>query len=123
MGTVRLSNGLAMRMVEHQGPPLVTFLLAIPAGSASDPPGQAGLTADLLDEGSDGRTAFELHAALDRIGARFGTEVGSDATTVSLTTLSRSAAEGLALLAEIVACPRFDEADVEIGRASCRERG
>ena len=55
VGTVRLSNGLVMRMVEHQGPPLVTFLLAIPAGSASDPPGQAGLaalTADLLDEGS-----------------------------------------------------------------------
>ena len=128
VGTVRLSNGLAMRMVEHQGPPLVTFLLAIPAGSASDPPGQAGLaalTADLLDEGSDGRTAFELHAALDRIGARFGTEVGSDATTVSLTTLSRSAAEGLALLAEIVACPRFDAADVarvlELRRSRLRQ--
>ena len=112
---VRLPNGLATRMVQHPGPPVVTFLLTMPAGSASDPAGQAGLaalTADLLDEGSDERTALELHAALDRIGGRLGTEVGSDATKVSLTTLSRSAAEGLALLAEIVARPRFDEADV-----------
>ena len=112
---VRLPNGMATRMVQHPGPPVVTFLLTMPAGSASDPAGQAGLaalTADLLDEGSDERTALELHAALDRIGGRLGTEVGSDATKVSLTTLSRSAAEGLALLAEIVARPRFDEADV-----------
>jgi len=112
---VRLANGLAMRSVEHTGPPLVTFRLAMPVGSASDPAGQAGLaalTAALLDEGSDRRTAFELHTALDRIGARFGVEVGSDSTRVSLTTLSRSATEGLALLAEIVARPRFDDADV-----------
>ncbi len=122
---VRLSNGLAMRTVEHPGPPVVTFLLAMPAGSASDPAGQAGLaalTADLLDEGSDERTALELHAALDRIGARFGIEVGADATRVSLTTLSRSAAEGLALLAEIVARPRFDETDVARVRDLRRSR-
>ena len=122
---VRLTNGLAMRTVEHPGPPVVTFLLTMPAGSASDPAGQSGLaalTADLLDEGSDERTALELHAALDLIGARLGIEVGSDATRVSLTTLMRSAAEGLALLAEIVARPRFDEADVARVRDLRRSR-
>ena len=122
---VRLSSGLALRTVEHPGPPVVTFVLAMPAGSASDPAGQAGLaalTADLLDEGSDARTALELHAALDRIGARLGIEVGSDATRVSLATLSPSAAEGLALLAEIVARPRFDETDVARVRDLRRSR-
>ena len=122
---VRLSGGLAMRTVEHPGPPVVTFRLAMPVGSASDPAGQAGLaalTADLFDEGSEERTAHELHAALDRIGARLGTEVGADASTVSLTTLSRFAAEGLALLAEIVARPRFDEADVDRVRGLRRSR-
>ncbi len=122
---VRLTNGLAMRTVDHPGPPVVTFLLTIPAGSASDPAGQSGLaalTADLLDEGSDERTALELHTALDLIGARLGIEVGSDATRVFLTTLIRSAAEGLALLAEIVARPRFDEADVARVRDLRRSR-
>ena len=122
---VRLSGGLALRTVEHPGPPVVTYLLTIPAGSASDPPGQAGLaalTADLLDEGSDTRTALELHAALDRIGARLGTEVGSDATTVSLTTLRRHAVAGLGLLAEVVTCPRFAEVDVARVRDLRRSR-
>ena len=124
----RLSSGLAMRTVEHPGLPVVSFLLVMTAGSASDPVGQAGLaalTADLLDEGSKHRTALELHAAIDQIGGRFGTEVGPDATTVSLTTLSRSATEGLALLAEIVGCPRFDKADVsrvlELRRSRLRQ--
>ena len=125
VATVRLSSGLLMKTVEHQGPPMVTFVLVIPTGAASDPAGQMGLaalTADLLDEGSDRRTALELHAALDRIGARLGTEVGSDATTISLTILSRSAFDGLALLAEIVARPRFDEADVDRVRELRRNR-
>jgi zinc protease len=122
---VTLTNGLAMRTVEHPGPPVVTFLLTMPAGSASDPAGQSGLaalTADLLDEGSDERTALDLHTALERIGARLGIEVGSDATRVSLTTLSRSAAEGLALMAEVVARPRFDETDVARVRDMRRSR-
>ena len=122
---VQLSGGLAMRTVEHPGPSVVTFRLVMPVGSASDPVGQAGLaalTADLLDEGSDERTALELHAALDLIGARLGTEVGADASTLSLTTLSRYAAEGLALLAEVVARPRFDEGDVARVRELRRSR-
>jgi zinc protease len=122
---VRLSHGLRVRAVEHPGPPVVTFLLTIPVGSASDPAGQAGLaalTADLLDEGTETRTALELHEALDRIGARLGTGVGPDASTVSLTTLSRHAVEGLSLLAEIVARPRFDEADVARVRELRRNR-
>ena len=125
MRSVRLSSGLAMRTVEHPGPPVVTFRLLMPVGSASDPTGQAGLaslTAGLLDEGSDARPALELHAALDRIGGRFGVEVGSDATRVSLTTLSRFAVDALALLAEIVTRPRFDETDVARVRDLRRSR-
>ena len=47
-----------------------------------------------------------------RIGGRLSTEVWSDATVVGLTTLSRHAREGLRLLLEIAARPRFDPADV-----------
>ncbi len=121
----RLSNGLALKIAEHPGPPVVTFRLMMPVGSASDPPGSPGLaalTADLLDEGNADRTGLEVHAALDAIGARLGTEVSADATVISLTTLSRYASEGLALLADIVARPRFDDADVDRVRALRRSR-
>lgn len=121
----RLSSGLRLRTVEHAGPPVVTCVLTLPVGSASDPdrqPGLVALTADLLDEGSMTRPALELHVALDRIGARLGTVVGTDALTVSLTTLGRFAAEGLRLLAEIVVTPRFDAADVDRVRQLRRNR-
>ena len=110
-----LPGGGSVRAAEHRRAPVVTFLLLLPAGSAADPaaaPGLAGLTADLLDEGTADRSGVELHRALLRIGGRLDTEVSSDAAIVGLTTLSRHARDGLRLLIEVVARPRFDPADV-----------
>ena len=110
-----LPGGGRVRAAEHRRAPVVTFLLLLPAGSAADPaaaPGLAGLTADLLDEGTVDRSGVELHRALLRIGGRLDTEVSSDASIVGLTTLSRHARDGLRLLIEVAACPRFDPADV-----------
>ncbi|MBM64058.1 MAG: hypothetical protein CL484_14010 [Acidobacteria bacterium] len=121
----RLASGLTIRAVEHLGPPVVQWIWVVPTGSATDPetqPGLAALTADLLDEGSTTLSALDLHAALDRIGARLGIQVGSDATTVSLTTLSRYAEEGLVLLDEIVTRPRFEPVDFERARDLRRSR-
>ena len=110
-----LPGGGRVRAAEHRRAPVVTFLLLLPAGSAADPaasPGLAGLTADLLDEGTVDRSGVELHRALLRIGGRLDTEVSSDASIVGLTTLSRHARDGLRLLIEVAARPRFDPADV-----------
>jgi len=93
---------------------MVAFMLLVPRGAANDPRGKDGLaatTADMLDEGSGDLSAIEIHEALARIGAQFDTDVGSDATVVSLTTLSRFADRGLALLSDIVARPALTEGD------------
>ena len=121
----RLASGMALRTGRHPGPPVVHWLLLWRTGTASDPaaqPGLAALTADLLDEGTETRSALELHAALDRIGGRLGLQVGADATMVSVTTLDRHAAEGLALLLEIVTRPRFAAADFDRVRELRRSR-
>ena len=110
-----LDNGLHSVTAEHRGAPVVSLSLLIPAGSATDPPGALGLaafTADLLDEGCGDRSGIELHEALSRIGGHLGTEVTSDATTLSLTLLSRHLRRGMALLAEIASRPRFVPVDV-----------
>ena len=121
----RLTPGMALRTGRHPGPPVVHWLLLWCTGTASDPaaqPGLAALTADLLDEGTETRSALELHAAFDRIGGRLGLQVGADATMVSVTTLDRHAAEGLALLLEIVTRPRFAAADFDRVRELRRSR-
>ena len=111
---VTLANGVRLWTAESRRSPVFSSLLAIPSGSAADPPAQFGLaalTADLLDEGTDDRSAVEIDEALSRIGGHLHTEVASDATVLSLTTLARHAPDGLALLADIASRPRFDPAE------------
>jgi predicted Zn-dependent peptidase len=111
-----LSSGLEVRTVEHRGVPVVSFLLLLSSGAAADPaplPGLAALTADMLDEGSGPMSALDIEDALSSLGAQFETEVGSDATVLSLLTLPRFAGQALGLLADIVARPRLAAEDFD----------
>jgi zinc protease len=111
-----LATGLRVWTVERRGLPVVTFLLILPSGSGSDPAGRAGLsalTADMLDEGSGDRSALDVQDALARMGAELNTEVGPDATTLTLTTLTRFIEPALVLFADIVAKPALAEADFQ----------
>lgn len=111
-----LANGLRVWTVEHRAVPLVSFLVLLPAGAAADPPDRPGLaavTSDLLDEGCGGLNALDVHEALGRMGAHLDTEIGSDATLLTLTSLSRSAAHAVSLLAEMVIHPRLEQRDFD----------
>lgn len=111
-----LPNGLRVWTVEHRALPVRSVLVLTKAGAAADPadrPGLAAMTADMLDEGSGSRSALDIEDAMSRLGAQFETEVGSDATVISLLTLSRVSDEALGLLADIVVRPRLAEADFE----------
>jgi zinc protease len=112
----RLANGIDAWTAEHRDVALVSVLVLIRAGAAFDPsgrPGLAAITGDLLDEGCGDLDALGLHEALGRLGAQLETEVGADATLVGMTTLARSAAPSLALLADMVRKPRLDDRDFE----------
>lgn len=112
----RLANGLGLCTVEHRGVPVVSFALLLSSGAASDPfdrPGLAALTADMLDEGSGSRSALDIEDALTSLGAQFETEVGADATVLSMLTLPRFADDALALLSDIVAGPNLAGADFD----------
>lgn len=116
----KLASGLSVWTVERRSLPLVTLVLVIPAGSAADPAGRAGLaamTADMLDEGSGGRSAIQVHEALARIGTALDTGIGADAVELSLTVLDRFVPDALRLLSEIVVRPALTTADVERVRA------
>jgi predicted Zn-dependent peptidase len=111
-----LANGLRVWTVEYRDLPVLSFVLLLSGGSAEDPAGRQGLaalTADMLDEGSGSRSALDIEDALSRLGAQMDTEVGSDATVLSLMTLSRYADAALGLLADIVATPRLADEDFD----------
>ena len=109
-----LPSGLRVWTIEHRAVPLVSLLVLVRRGAAADPSGQEGLAAivgDLLDEGCGDLDAMALHEALGRIGAQLDTEVGSDASLLGLTVLSRFADRGVALVGAMVREPRLDERD------------
>jgi zinc protease len=112
----RLENGLRIWTIEHRAVPLVSVMVLLPIGSAADPAGSHGVaavTADLLDEGAGDLDALALHDALGRTGAQFDTEVGQDATALSLTVLEHRAARGMALLADMIVRPRLEPHDFD----------
>ncbi|MDQ3346686.1 MAG: insulinase family protein [Acidobacteriota bacterium] len=111
-----LANGLCVLTVEHHAVPLVSFLALFPVGAASDPrerPGLAAVTSDMLDEGSGDLDAIELAESLGRIGGHLESEIGSDATILTLTSLARFADRGIRLLADMLMHPRLEQRDFE----------
>ena len=111
-----LRNGLQVRTVEHHTVPVVTLVVQVDAGSVADPPGREGLaaiTADMVDEGTGSLSAIEVSEGLARIGAASEVDVGADATNFSLTTLSRFAERGAALLADMLVRPSLRAGDFD----------
>ena len=89
-------------------------MLLVRRGAADDPPdkeGLAAITLDMLDEGSGGRSAIEMHEALARLGAQLDSDIGSDATLLTVTSLGRFVGPTLTLLADIATRPSLLEAD------------
>ncbi|MGE5243267.1 MAG: M16 family metallopeptidase [Betaproteobacteria bacterium] len=109
-----LPGGLRVWTVRHDAVPVVSLMLLVRRGAADDPAGQDGLaavTADMLDEGSQGRSAIEMHEALARIGCQLETDIGPDGTALTVSVLSRFTDRALVLLADMVARPSLTEAD------------
>ena len=109
-----LGNGLRVCTVEHHNVPIITLNLQVAGGSGADPEGLEGLAAlvaDMADEGTGTLSALEVSDALSRIGAAYDVDVGGDATDFSLTTLTRFASRGAALLADMATRPRLLESE------------
>lgn len=120
-----LPNGLEVRAIAHRNVPVVSSALLVPGGTAADPaglPGLAAFTADLLDEGSAGRSAIEVSDLLARYGADFDVDVGPDAIVLAVTTMTRFAAPAMGLLAEMATVPNLATSDIERVRKLRLER-
>ncbi len=109
-----LASGLRVWTVGHPSVPVVTLIVLVRRGAADDPAGQEGLAAitlDMLDEGSGGRSAIQMHEELERIGAHLDSDIASDAALLSVTVLNRFAGPALTLLADMAVRPSLADAD------------
>ncbi len=112
----KLSNGLAVWLVEQHEVPLAQVNLIVGSGSADDPlerPGTASLTAAMLDEGAGARNALDLADAIEFLGAQLTTGSTFDASAVRLSTPVARLADALPLMADVALRPSFPENELE----------
>ncbi|HVR60814.1 MAG TPA: pitrilysin family protein [Polyangia bacterium] len=110
----KLPNGLEVVLAEFHDLPLIDLNLYVKSGGGANPPEMAGLaemTANMLDEGTKTRTALQIADQLAVLGAALGTGSSWDASTVTLATLTRNFDAALAIWADVVQNPRFDESE------------
>ena len=110
----KLANGLEVVLAEFHDLPLIDFNLYVKSGGGANPPELAGLaemTANMLDEGTKARSALQIADQLSLLGATLNTGSSWDASTVSLSTLTRNLDGALAIWADVVQNPRFEESE------------
>ena len=147
--TKTLSNGLRVFVVtDHSEPAVAVQLVILSAGTIKDPagaPGVAQMTANLLTQGTEKRSARQIAEAIDFVGGSLSAAAGKDTTTVGLDVVKKDLSMGLDLMSDVVLHPVFKSEELDrqrqqllsnltveysdpdylasqIGRASCRER-
>ena len=109
--TKTLPNGLRVFVVSDAGEPAVAAQLVIlSAGSVRDPadmPGVAQMTANLLTQGTEKRSAQQIAESIDFIGGTLQAAADKDATVVKLAIVKKDLDTGLDLMSDVVLHPAF----------------
>ena len=112
----KLSNGLAVWVVELHEVPLAQINLIVRSGSAADPIGKYGLgslTAAMLREGAGARSSLDLADAIDFLGATISTSSSFDASSVRLSSPVSRLADALPLMADVALRPTFPATELD----------
>src|SRR5437868_6551511 len=91
--------------------PIIAFNISLPAGSAYDPAGKAGLAAfagAMIDEGAGGLDSKAFHEALANRAISFSARAERDYLVISISTLKENAGEAMHLLQLALTHPRFE---------------
>ena len=112
--TITLPNGLKATFVDFGTVPKVTIAISVRVGALND--GErtwlSDLTADLMKEGTDFKTAEQISDAAAAMGGEVGIGVGADQTSLSIDVLSEYGTDAVALLSEILTRPKLPESEL-----------
>jgi zinc protease len=111
-----LRNGIAVHVVQRHELPVVDARVVVRAGAALDDLGLAGcawLTAELLDEGTRTRSAEEIAAQTELLGASIQARATWDAAEVSLHVLTPRLDPAMELVADVLRNAAFADDEFE----------
>lgn len=111
-----LPNGMNILVVEHHELPVIQMQLVFNTGADADPIGKAGvasMAADMLDEGTDTRTALQIADEVDFLGASINTSASFDGSFLGLTTLKEHLDKAMGIYADVAMHPSFPLSEFE----------
>ncbi len=115
-----LANGLRVIVAHSSDLPLVSADLTIRTGGWADPAGLsgvAGMTADMLTEGTKTRSAREIARQTEALGANLESGAGLESSSVSLNMMPEKLSTGMAIMADVARNPAFAADELERDRA------
>lgn len=110
-----LENGLPVYLVESHDLPMVTAQLTARSGSASDPPGQEGVTSfatAMMNEGAAGRDALKIANDLTAAGSTLVTDSSKEASWVILQALSSELDASMSIMSDVALRPTFPKEEL-----------
>jgi len=108
---IDLGKAAQVWFAEDHTVPIVAFNISLPAGSAYDPAGKAGLASfagSMMDEGAGGLDSKAFHEALANRAISFRARAERDHLVISISTLKENAPEAMHLLQLALTRPRFE---------------
>ncbi|MFC3024782.1 M16 family metallopeptidase [Vibrio zhugei] len=112
----KTANGMTVRGIEQTETPTVVMEFRVPAGErgvAQGKEGLAGLTAQLLLEGSKTLSSEDLESKLDQLGSSINIDTGMYSTSIVVRSLRKNVSQTLALMQDVLWHPKFDPKDFE----------
>ena len=116
-----LSNGAKLVFARREGAPLVEIQAQFDGGFVSDVghgEGLASFASSMLDEGTTSRTAYQITDEAQRLGAQLSTSANLESSNVRLSALTTNLTPSLALMADVIRNPAFNQPDIERVRRS-----
>ena len=96
--------------------PLVSIVVALRCGSASDPAGKAGLARiamRMLRRGCEGLTPEQIEFRIDSLGAEMAVDTSPSTVAVHAQVISRNVDGFVALLARLLSSPTFPQDEID----------
>lgn len=114
-----LANGLRVVVARSSDVPLATMTLSAGGGSATDPeakPGLATIATNVMMRGSLTRSATDIAAATERLGAVLGGGAGPDSASLFISAPTAVLDAAGEILADVAINPAFLEEEIERAR-------
>ncbi|HET6930779.1 MAG TPA: pitrilysin family protein [Candidatus Acidoferrum sp.] len=114
--TYSLPNGMKVTLVPYGIIPKAAISLAVDAGETNggtSRTGVAGLTTDLMKEGTETLTSQQVAEAAARMGSTLEIHAGQDQTKLGIDVLQEFAPDAVKLLADVVQHPRLPQSEID----------